>query len=96
MVTAKGLRERVFLARSQDDYRRYLRAFDIAVLASESEEFSNSVPECVAMGLPSVVTRGTKVTRAVERCTGMKWSLPAIDHVRDARRRMIEAGLAMQ
>jgi glycosyltransferase involved in cell wall biosynthesis len=54
-VAQKRLRGRVSFAGSQEDVWRYLRAFDIAVLASESEGFSNSGLEYVAMGLLSVV-----------------------------------------
>jgi L-malate glycosyltransferase len=41
---------------AQEDIRPFLSMFDIAVLASESEGFSNSILEYMAAGLPSVVT----------------------------------------
>lgn len=41
---------------SQEDVRPFLNAFDLAVLPSESEGFSNSILEYLAVGLPSIVT----------------------------------------
>ena len=55
-VSRESLSGHFVFAGSQVDVRRYLLAFDIAVLASESEGFSNSILEYVAMGLPCVVT----------------------------------------
>jgi L-malate glycosyltransferase len=51
-----GIAEAVIFAGSQEDVRPYLNAFDIAVLSSESEGFSNSILEYLAYGLPTVVT----------------------------------------
>lgn len=49
--------ENVFhFAGAQLDIARYLQAFDIAVLSSDSEGFSNSILEYMAMGLPVVAT----------------------------------------
>ena len=102
MVGAKGLRDRVSFAGSQNDVRRYLRAFDIAVLASESEGFSNSVLEYVAMGLPSVVTDvgGNKEALGDSGLLVPPKDAPALAEAllrlitdQDARKRMSEAGL---
>ncbi len=56
VIDREGLADRFLFAGSQTDVRRYLRAFDIAVLSSESEGFSNSILEYISMGLPCVVT----------------------------------------
>ncbi len=50
------LRERFLWPAACADVKPYLRAFDIAVLPSLSEGFSNSVLEYMAMGLPVVAT----------------------------------------
>lgn len=103
MVTATGLRDHVFFAGSQNDVTRYLRAFDIAVLASESEGFSNSVLEYVAMGLPSVVTDvgGNKEALGDGGLLVPPKDAPALAKAllrlitdQDTRRRMSDAGLA--
>jgi glycosyltransferase involved in cell wall biosynthesis len=47
---------RFVFAGSQDDIRPFLRMFDVAVLPSLSEGFSNSLLEYMAAGLPSVAT----------------------------------------
>lgn len=48
--------ERLTFTGSVEDVRSVLAAFDVAVLCSESEGFSNSILEYMAMGLPAVVT----------------------------------------
>jgi len=53
---AAGLKNRIHFVGAQADIRPFLNMFDIAVLASESEGFSNSILEYLAAGLPTVVT----------------------------------------
>jgi L-malate glycosyltransferase len=50
------LAKRFFWVGAREDVKPYLRAFDIAVLPSLSEGFSNSILEYMAMGLPVVAT----------------------------------------
>jgi glycosyltransferase involved in cell wall biosynthesis len=50
------LSRRFFWVGAREDVKPYLRAFDIAVLPSLSEGFSNSILEYMAMGLPVVAT----------------------------------------
>jgi glycosyltransferase involved in cell wall biosynthesis len=47
---------RFLFAGAQDDVRPWLNVFDIGVLASESEGFSNSILEYLAASLPCVVS----------------------------------------
>lgn len=51
-----GISERLRFAGSQEDVRPFLQAMDIAVLASESEGFSNSILEYAASGKPIVAS----------------------------------------
>lgn len=51
-----GIEERVIFAGAQADVRPYLNAMDVAVLASDSEGFSNSLLEYMSAGLPAVAT----------------------------------------
>jgi len=51
-----GLAGIVHLAGAADDVRPYLAAFDIAVLCSYAEGFSNSLLEYMACGIPSIAT----------------------------------------
>lgn len=53
---ASGLGDRFRFVGAQHDIRPFLNMFDIGVLASESEGFSNSILEYMAAGLPSVVS----------------------------------------
>jgi L-malate glycosyltransferase len=52
-----GVSKYVIFAGGCDDVRPYLRAFDIGVLCSLSEGFSNSILEYMSSGLPVVATR---------------------------------------
>ncbi|WP_111495979.1 glycosyltransferase family 4 protein [Marinobacter bohaiensis] len=52
-----GLGDRVQFAGSQPDPERWIEAFDIAVLCSESEGFSNAIIEYMRCGKPVVCTR---------------------------------------
>ncbi len=56
--TARDLRleDRILIPGSVDNAFRVLPCFDVAVLSSQSESFSNAVLEYAAAGLPSVVT----------------------------------------
>lgn len=49
--------DKILFAGRRDDVRPFLGAFDIAVLCSLSEGFSNAVLEYMAAGLPVVATR---------------------------------------
>ena len=49
--------DKILFAGQRDDVRPFLGAFDIAVLCSLSEGFSNAVLEYMAAGLPVVATR---------------------------------------
>ena len=51
-----GLQGVIRLVGAADDVRPYLAAFDIAVLCSQSEGFSNSLLEYMAAGLPIIAT----------------------------------------
>ena len=55
-VQELGLTDTFIFTGAQKDVPRFLQAFDIAVLSSESEGFSNSLLEYIAMGLPVVST----------------------------------------
>lgn len=52
-----GVAEQVTLWGSQPDPERFVTAFDVAVLCSESEGFSNSIIEYLRSGKPVVCTR---------------------------------------
>ncbi len=60
-----GLQEVLIFAGSQEDVRPFLNAFDAAVLCSESEGFSNSILEYLAIGLPTIVTQAGGNAEAV-------------------------------
>lgn len=51
-----GLADIVHLTGAAEDVRPYLAAFDIAVLCSYAEGFSNSLLEYMACGLPAIAT----------------------------------------
>ncbi len=51
-----GIAPRFLIAGAQEDIRPWLNACDVAVLTSESEGFSNSILEYMAMGLACVAT----------------------------------------
>src|SRR5207237_693573 len=55
-AAAAGLRERVHFLGAQADVAGFLNAFDVAVLPSESEGFSNSILEYMAAALPVIAT----------------------------------------
>jgi len=55
-LRAKALGDCFTFAGAQPDVRPFLQMFDIGVLSSESEGFSNSILEYLAAGLPCVVT----------------------------------------
>ncbi len=61
----------------REDVRPHLRAFDIAVLPSLSEGFSNSILEYMAMGLPVVATDVGGNREALEHGAGLL--VPAAD-----------------
>lgn len=56
-VRRLGLEERVHLLGSQPEPERHIRDFDIAVLCSETEGFSNAIIEYMRCGKPVVCTR---------------------------------------
>ena len=51
-----ALENRFLWVGAREDVRPYLRAFDVAVLPSLSEGFSNSILEYMAVGLPVIAT----------------------------------------
>lgn len=51
-----GLQDNVLLLGAREDVPQLLQAFDVGVLSSHFESFSNSILEYVAAGLPVVVT----------------------------------------
>ncbi len=51
-----GIKDNVYFAGRRTDIPRLLSAFDVGVLSSHSESFSNSVIEYLAAGLPVVAT----------------------------------------
>ena len=55
-VRQRGLDSQFVFAGSQEDVRPFIAAFDVAVLPSLSEGFSNSLLEYMAAGLPCVAT----------------------------------------
>lgn len=55
-IAAPDLKGRVLLAGEREDVPRLLRSSDVATLASIREGFSNVILECLAAGLPLVVT----------------------------------------
>jgi L-malate glycosyltransferase len=55
-VKRAGMDGQILFAGAQKDVPAYLRAFDIAVLSSLSEGFSNSLLEYMAAGLPIIAT----------------------------------------
>lgn len=57
LATELRVADKLFFAGRRDDVRPFLGAFDIAVLCSLSEGFSNAVLEYMAAGLPVVATR---------------------------------------
>ncbi|MEO5936331.1 MAG: glycosyltransferase [Terriglobales bacterium] len=63
---AASLGDRFRFAGAQKDIRPFLNMFDIGVLASESEGFSNSILEYLAAGLPCVVTNVGGNPEAIE------------------------------
>ncbi|MBD3401584.1 glycosyltransferase [candidate division GN15 bacterium] len=56
LVTEMGLDRRFFFPGPSDDVVRALAGFDIGVLCSQSESFSNSLVEYMAAGLPVVAS----------------------------------------
>ncbi len=62
---------------AREDVKPFLRAFDIAVLPSLSEGFSNSILEYMAMGLPVVATDVGGNREALEDGAGLL--VPAAD-----------------
>lgn len=61
-----GIADRVRFAGARSDVPELLQAFDVGVLTSHSESFSNSVLEYLAADLPVVVTEVGGVREAVE------------------------------
>ena len=61
-----GIADRVRFAGARTDVADLLQSFDVGVLTSHSESFSNSVLEYLAAGLPVVVTDVGGVREAVE------------------------------
>ena len=51
-----NIRDRVFFAGLQENVYPYLSAFDIGVISSDSEGFSNSILEYLASGIPVIAT----------------------------------------
>jgi len=60
-----------FWVGAREDVKPYLRAFDVAVLPSLSEGFSNSILEYMAMGLPVVATDVGGNREALEEGAGI-------------------------
>lgn len=56
-ISNLGLEGRVQLLGSQPDPERFIQAFDIAVLCSETEGFSNAIIEYMRCGKPVICTR---------------------------------------
>jgi glycosyltransferase involved in cell wall biosynthesis len=56
LVQQLDIRDRCLFVPAQRDIRRFLSSFDIAVLPSRSEGFSNSLLEYMSAGLPIVAT----------------------------------------
>jgi glycosyltransferase involved in cell wall biosynthesis/GT2 family glycosyltransferase len=56
LADALGVRERTLFLGSRQDVESVLPAFDVGVLSSDSESFSNSVVEYMAAGLPVAAT----------------------------------------
>ena len=65
------LADRFLWVGPREDVRPYLRAFDVGVLPSLSEGFSNSILEYMAMGLPVVATDVGGNPEALEAGAGL-------------------------
>ena len=65
------LEKRFLWIGAREDVRPYLRAFDVAVLPSLSEGFSNSILEYMAVGLPVIATEVGGNREALEDGAGL-------------------------
>jgi glycosyltransferase involved in cell wall biosynthesis len=66
LASRLGIGDRVRFAGARSDVPELLQSFDVGVLTSHSESFSNSVLEYLAAGLPVVVTDVGGVREAIE------------------------------
>jgi glycosyltransferase involved in cell wall biosynthesis len=66
LADSLGVQDKVFFAGLQKDISQFLLIFDIGVLSSESEGFSNSILEYMASGLPVICTDSGGSSELVE------------------------------
>jgi glycosyltransferase involved in cell wall biosynthesis len=76
LITKKGLTDRFHLVGTKNDVIPCLAAFDIAVLCSKSEGFSNSLIEYMAAGLPIVTSNvGGNAEAITHKETGLLYAI---------------------
>ena len=51
-----GIKDKIFFVGQKEDIRPYLSVFDVGVICSDSEGFSNSIIEYAASGVPIIAT----------------------------------------
>ncbi|MCU1286145.1 MAG: glycosyl transferase group 1 [Acidobacteriales bacterium] len=68
MIASSGLASSFFLPGNSTDVAGYLEAFDVAVLSSNAEGFSNSILEYMAAGLPTIATDVGGNSEALGNC----------------------------
>jgi L-malate glycosyltransferase len=72
LAAGLGVQDKILFAGGQDDVRKCLFAFDIGVLCSVSEGFSNAILEYMATGLPVIATRvGGNTEQVQDGVTGL-------------------------
>ena len=87
----RDIESQILFLGSRSDVSACLRYFDIGVLCSESEGFSNTVIEYMAAGLPAVCTDAGGNAEAVEHGeTGFLYPVGDISALSDALRRLID------
>jgi|WetSurMetagenome_2_1015567.scaffolds.fasta_scaffold80677_2 L-malate glycosyltransferase len=90
LINESGLNDKFLLAGTFADTLPCLCAFDIGVLCSRSESFSNSLIEYMAAGLPSVASDvGGNGEAITDGQTGLLFPVDESDKFKEALRRLI-------
>lgn len=91
LIDHLGLGDRIKLVGQRQDIETCLAGFDIAVLASQSESFSNSLIEYMAAGKPVVASAvGGNVEAIEHEVSGLTFSLDRPESLREALQRLID------